>query len=100
MDITISSRHAELPEALVVTTRDKISRLGRFGNGMERASVHFFEEKNPRIADREVCEVQMDGHGNTLHCKVAAPDRFVAVDRAVAKMEHQLQKLKTRQTLH
>ena len=101
MDITISSRHALLSEALVASTRQKISRLGRFGSGMERAEVHFSEERNPRIADREVCEIWMDGHGSTVRCKVAGPDGFVAVDRAVEKLEHQLHKLKTktRQTI-
>lgn len=99
MDITISSRHADLSDALVATTRQKISRLNRFGQDMERAEVHFSEERNPRITDREVCEVWLDGHGQHLRCKVTAPDGFVAVDRAVVKLEHQLHKLKTRKTL-
>lgn len=96
LDITISSRHADLSEALVATTRQKISRLSRLGNGFDRAEVHFYEEQNPRIADREVCEVWMNGSGRPVGTKVAAPDGFVAVDRAVDKLEHQLLKLKTR----
>ena len=100
MDITISSRHADLSEALVASTRQKLARLERFSRDMERAEVHFYEEQNPRITDREVCEVWMDGHGHRLRCKVAAPDGFAAVDRAVSKLEHQLSKLKTRQTRH
>jgi ribosome-associated translation inhibitor RaiA len=40
----------------------------------------------------------MDGHGQRLRCKVAAPDGFVAVDRAIEKLEHQMHKLKTRNT--
>jgi putative sigma-54 modulation protein len=100
LDITISSRHAELSEALVATTRQKISRLERLNGQLERAEVHFYEERNPRIADREVCEVWMDGRGQRLRCKVSAPDGFVAVDRAVSKLEHQLGKLKTRRTGH
>ncbi len=99
MDITISSRHTDLSEALVATTRQKISRLNRFGGGIERAEVHFSEERNPRIAEREVCEVWMDGRGEQVRCRVAGPDGFVAVDRAVEKLEHQLHKRKTRKTL-
>jgi len=98
LDITISKRHADLSEALAAATRQKISRLDRFGQGMERAEVHFSEARNPRILDRETCEVMLDGHGQHLRCKVAGPDGFVAVDRAVAKLEHQLHKLKTRNT--
>ncbi len=100
VDITISSRHADLSEALVASTRQKIAKLERFGSTIERADVHFYEEQNPRITDREVCEVWMDGHGQRLGCKVSAPDGFVAVDRAVVKLEHQLHKLKTRTTTH
>jgi putative sigma-54 modulation protein len=96
LDITISSRHSDLSEALVAITRQKLSRLERLSRRIERAEVHFYEERNPRIADREVCEVWMDGHGQRLRCKVAASDGFVAVDRAVSKLEHQLGKLKTR----
>lgn len=99
LEITISSRHTDLSDALVATTREKLSRLGRFGGGLERVAVHFYEEKNPRIADREICEVLMNGNGRQVRCKVAAPDGFVAVDRAVEKLEHQLHKLKTRQTI-
>ena len=100
LDITISSRHADLSEALVATTRQKISRLSRLGNGFDRADVHFYEEQNPRIPDREVLEVWMNGSGRPVGCKVTAPDGFVAVDRAVVKLEHQLHKLKTRKTSH
>ena len=98
MDITISSRHAELSEALVATTRQKLTRLERLSPKLERAQVHFYAEQNPRITDREVCEVSMDGHGQRLRAKVAAADGFVAVDRAVSKLEHQLGKLKTKRS--
>jgi putative sigma-54 modulation protein len=98
LDISISSRNLELSESLVSATRAKVSRLGRLNGSVHRAIVHFYEERNPRIADREVCEIVLDGNGRPLHCKVAAPDGFAAVDKAVAKLEHQLHKLKT-QTL-
>jgi putative sigma-54 modulation protein len=96
VEITVSRRNTEVSEALRMATVEKIGRLSRFLDGMERAEVHFFEERNPRIADREVCEVTMEGHGHHVRAKVAAPDGFVAVDRAVEKLEHQLHKLKTK----
>ncbi len=96
MQITVSARHMEVSDALRDTTVEKIGRLSRFLEGMDRADVHFFEERNPRIADKEICEVVLEGHGHHVRCKVAAPDGFAAVDRAVAKLEHQLHKLKTK----
>jgi putative sigma-54 modulation protein len=96
VDITVSSRHADVSPALRSAVADKIGRLDRFLDGMERADVHFSEERNRRIAAREVCEVTLEGHGHHVRAKVAAPDQFAAVDLAVAKLEHQLTRLKTK----
>lgn len=96
MRITVSSRHTEIPPTLAATAREKISRLERFDRSLQRAEVHFSARQNPRIQDSEVCEVLMDGNGDRLQCKVAAPDGYSAVDRAVDKLEHQIAKRKTK----
>lgn len=90
MDVVVSARHTHVAEDLRHAAVRKIGRLSRFLEGMERAEVHFSEERNPRIADSDVCEVTMEGHGHHIRCKVAAPDGFAAVDLAVDKLEHQL----------
>ena len=97
MEITVSSRHTEVSELLRESTVEKIGRLGRFLEGMDRAEVHFSEEHTRRNADKEVCEVTLVGHGHHVRCKVSAPDGFAAVDLAVEKLEHQLHKLKSKQ---
>jgi putative sigma-54 modulation protein len=96
VQVTVSSRHTEVPENLRSAAEEKIGRLDRFLDGMDRAEVHFSEERNPRITEREICEVTLEGHGHYVRCKVHAPDGFVAVDRAVAKLEQQLHKLKSK----
>jgi len=96
MEITVSARHTDVSAALREAVEEKIGRLTRFLEGMDRAEVHFTEERNRRIADREVCEVTLEGHGHHVRCKVAAADGFAAIDAAVAKLEHQLHKLKTK----
>lgn len=96
MQVTISARHTEITPRLQQVINEKIGRLDRYVDGIDRAEVHFFEERNPRIVDKEICEVTLEGHGHHVRCKVAAPDGFVAVDRAVEKLEKQLRKLKTK----
>ena len=96
MDVTVSSRHLDLPASLRAAAVEKIGRLDRFLEGMDRAEVHFEEERNPRIADKDVCEVTLDGHGHHVRAKVAAADPFAALDAAVAKLEHQLHTLKNK----
>ena len=96
MQVTVSRRNTEVSESLRVMAEEKIGRLGRFVDGLDHAEVHFWEHKNPRIADKEVCEVTIEGHGHHVRCKVQAPDGFQAVDKAYEKLEHQLHKLKTK----
>lgn len=97
MDVSVSSRNLELTDALRSAAEEKIGRLSRFLEGMDRAEVHLVEEKNPRIADKkDVCEVTMAGHGHHVRVKVAAADPFAAIDLAVNKLEQQLHKLKTK----
>ena len=96
MDVTVSRRNTEVSDSLRLVAEEKIGRLGRYLDGLEHAEVHFSELKNPRIADREVCEVTVTGGGHQVRCKVQAPDGFIAVDRAYAKLERQLNKLKTK----
>jgi putative sigma-54 modulation protein len=96
LEITVSARHTDISPALRAAAEDKIGRLSRFLDGMDRAEVHFSEEHNPRIAAKEVCEVTLEGHGHLVRCKASAADGFAAVDVAVEKLEHQLYKLKSK----
>ncbi len=96
MDVSVSSRHIELPEALRQTVVDKVGRLDRYLDGMERAEVHFSEEQNPRIAEKAVCEVTLEGHGHHVRAKVRAADGYTAVDQVVVKLEAQMARLKTK----
>ncbi|MFQ5556074.1 MAG: ribosome hibernation-promoting factor, HPF/YfiA family [Acidimicrobiales bacterium] len=96
MDVSISSRHVNVTPRLEEVVREKIGELDRFLEGLDTAEVHFAEARNPRISDKETCEVTLSGRGHHLRCKVSAPDPYTAIDRAEAKLESQIRKLRTR----
>jgi putative sigma-54 modulation protein len=96
VEITVSARNTEISPALREAVEEKLGRLSRKAYGLDRADVHFFEERNPRIAERETCEITLDGRGQLMHCRVTGSDSFVVVDRAAAKLEQQLEKAKTK----
>ncbi len=100
MQVNISSRRTVVSDRLQDLTRSKIGRLERYVPGLERADVHFCEEQNPRIADKEICEVTLEGQGHHVRTKVTAPDAYTAIDLAAEKLEHQLHKLKTKMHRH
>lgn len=96
MQVLVSARQTEVPERLRNMAEEKIGRLSKFVEGLDTAEVHFWEHKNPRIADKDVCEVTIEGHGHHVRCKVQAPDPYQAVDKAYEKLVNQLSKLKTK----
>ena len=96
MHIAIRSRNLEVSDSLRSIVEQKVTKLGRFLEGIERAEVRFTEEKNPRIPEREVCEVTVHGHGHVVRARAVGHEPLVAVDRVVDKLEHQLVKLKSK----
>ncbi|MCA1690748.1 MAG: ribosome-associated translation inhibitor RaiA [Actinobacteria bacterium] len=98
MEFTIRSRHMDVPDALRTAAHEKVIRLTRHLDGWDTAEVHFLEERNPRISEKEVCEVTLRGHGHVIRAKAASADPFTAVDRVVDKLAHQVEKLKSRQS--
>ena len=97
MEFSIRGRHMDVPDKLRTAVQEKVTRLARHLDGWDEAEVQFFEERNPRISEKEVCEVTLRGHGQVLRAKAASDDPYTAVDRVVAKLSHQVEKLKTRQ---
>jgi putative sigma-54 modulation protein len=96
LDVTIRGRNVEVSEGLRAMAQEKVSKLSRHLDGWEHAEIHFSEEKNPRISDKEVCEVTVWGHGHVIRAKAASPDAFASLDRVIDKLDHQMGKLKSR----
>jgi putative sigma-54 modulation protein len=96
VDVVIAYGRRIVSDPVRALTKEKVGRLGRLCPGLDRAEIHFSEEHNPRIADRECCEVTIFGHGRTIRAHAAAPEPLVAVDLVVEKLEHQLEKTKGR----
>ena len=94
MHVSIRARNVLVDETLKELTREKISKLGRFLAGMDHAEVCFSEERNPRIATNEVCEVTLTGHGHFVRAKSSAGSAQAAMDLVVDKLEMQLGRLK------
>lgn len=97
MNVTISSRGVRVTPHLEEMVMAKVGRLERYLNGLDRAEVHLSEERNPRIAEKDVCEIHVEGHGHHLHCKASGPDELTAVERSLHKVERGLRKLKTKE---
>ena len=94
MDVIIANGRRTVEDDVRALVEEKVGRLGTRWLWLERATVRFAEEHNPRIADCERCEVEMVGHGRVVRARAAAPGRLAAVDLVVEKLEHRLERTK------
>ncbi len=94
--ISIRHRNVQIDDIVKAAANEKVTRLARFLPGMDTAEVGFSEEPNPRVghARREVCEASMRGNGHVVRARAAAATQQAALDLVVAKLEHQLVKVK------
>jgi putative sigma-54 modulation protein len=96
VEVTIRGRNVEVTDRLRAAAEEKVSRLSRHHEGWEQAEVQFIEERNPRISAKEVCEATLRGHGRIIRAKAASADSMTSLDKVVDKLEHQIDKLKSR----
>jgi putative sigma-54 modulation protein len=96
VEVTVRGRNVEITDRLRAAAQEKVGRLSRHHEGWEQAEIHFFEERNPRISAKEVCEATLRGHGRIIRAKAASADPLASLDRVVDKLEHQIEKLKSR----
>jgi ribosomal subunit interface protein len=95
MDIAFRVRNVEVPDNLRRVTLERVMRLA--GQcGIDRVEVCFSEERNPRIAKREVCEITLFAPGRIVRAHAAATDVSVAVDRVVGKLEQRADRFRGR----
>jgi putative sigma-54 modulation protein len=96
MDIQIRGKNVHVSEALKRATLEKLARIDRFADGHGRIEVDFFELRNRRIHDNQVCEVLVHLKGHLVKAHAASTDMHAALDLVVDKVEHQAKKLKER----
>lgn len=97
MQITMRARQVEVSESLRELIEDKLSRLARLFDGAERIEVGFCEERNPRIAEKDICDVAIYGRRGVVRAHASAGDLIAAVDAVVEKLEHRIEKVRGRQ---
>ena len=93
MEVVVLGRNDTVPAEVRAQAEAKVARLGKLPV-LEHAEVRLSEEPEAPLATRRVCEVTLTGHGHVLRARAAAHELPAAVDQAVHKLEHQVERLK------
>ena len=88
MQVTITSRHDEVPEALRARAEAVVARIAKRAHRPTRAQVEFDLEHQ-----RATAELRLHAARNAVYVASAdAGDHRTALDRAAAKLRRQLDK--------
>jgi putative sigma-54 modulation protein len=94
MEIVVRGKNVKVPAVLQETTKEKLAKFERLSLKMTRIEVDYSEIRNPRVSDKELCEVTVHLKGHFVKAHASAPDQAAALDLVIDKVEHQLTRLK------
>jgi ribosomal subunit interface protein len=93
MDIIFKGRRAGLQERFRRHATAKLGKIEKLDQKAIRIDVEVSQERNPRQSDRrERVELTIRSRGPVVRAEASADDRYVALDRAVAKLEARLRR--------
>jgi putative sigma-54 modulation protein len=96
VDIILRARNCEIPAKVKEEARRKVEHATRIFDRITDLEVSFSEEHNPRIPNPASVEITARSKGHTVRAVGSGEDHHEATDRAIARLERQLRRYKTR----
>jgi ribosomal subunit interface protein len=97
VDIFFKGRRTDVHERFRSHAAAKLGKIEKLDKKATRVDVEVTTERNPRQADRrERVELTIRSRGPVIRAEAAADDRYVALDRALAKLEARLRRMGNR----
>lgn len=94
MQVIVKGRHTKLPKNVKELATQKLEKVQRLFDRIQKLEIEFTEEHNPRIADRHTVEVTLSTKAHVLRAHASGPDPISAVDRVVDKLSRQVRRMK------
>ena len=97
MEITVVGRRTEITDRFREQVMEKLAKVEQLAPRAQRIEVEVTRETNPSLADqRERIELTVQGKGPIIRAEAAGPDRNVALDLAVEKLNERLRRARDR----
>lgn len=101
MDIVVKGRNVEVPDHYRVHVADKLQKVERYDQKIQRIDVELFHERNPRQSDRcQHVEITCVGRGPVVRAEACSGDFYSALDLASTKLEQRLRRSADRRRVH
>lgn len=101
MEIVVKGRNVEVPEHYRVHVAEKLAKVERYDQKLQRIDVELFHERNPRQAERcQHVELSCVSKGPVIRAEAVSGDFYSALDVAVTKLEQRLRRAADRRRVH
>lgn len=90
--LVIKGKNIDVTPALKDYIGKKLSRLDKYAQHIIEIVVEMHVEKNPRIADNNIIDVNIYANGAVLRGEEANPDMYASIDLVVDKLDRQMKK--------
>ncbi len=93
IEIVVRGRHIDVSSRFREQASEKLARVERFGQPIQRVDVELSKELNPRLADRAFeVELTCRGKGPVIRAEANAADKYSALDLAAGRLEERLRR--------
>jgi len=92
VQVVIKGKNIEVTDALRDHARGKVAKIEKLDLGFREIEVKLVVEKNRSIQENQIAELTLFGHGKILRATERDRDMYVAIDKAVAKLQRQIKK--------
>lgn len=95
MELTVKSRNGKVTERQRHHIEEKLTKLGRYMDGITSATVEVHTEQQRNAGEMNRVQVTLVGdHGVILRAEEQAPDLLVAIDEVQEVLERQIKRYK------
>jgi ribosomal subunit interface protein len=101
VDIVVKGRNVEVPDHYRVHVAEKLQKVERYDQKIQRIDVELFHERNPRQSERcQHVEITCVSRGPVVRAQAIAGDFYSALDLASSKLEQRLRRSADRRRVH
>lgn len=90
--LVIKGKNIDVTPALKDYIGKKLSKLDKYAQHIVEIVVEMHVEKNPRIAENQIVDVNIYANGAVLRAEEASHDMYASIDMVLDKLERQMKK--------
>jgi putative sigma-54 modulation protein len=90
--LAVRGKNIDITPAIKDYVSKKFSKLDKYGQHIVEIVVELHVERNPRIADNKIVDVNIYANGAVLRATDGSPDMYASIDMVIDKLDRQMKK--------